>query len=214
MNIFKKWSTDLAIDLGTANTVIFVKGKGIVINEPSVISIHKKTGKVLAVGSEAKKMLGRSPMSIEAVRPLKDGKISDAKKTEAMLKLLIHKAHSKRMLIRPRVLITVPSGITDAEREIVKGAGRKAGAREVYLAEEPLAAAIGAGLPITEAGGNMVVDIGGGTTEVGLISLSEIVESYSGNVGGDKMNEAIIEYIKKEKNLHIGENRAEKIKTM
>jgi len=212
LNFFAKWSTDLAIDLGTANTVIFVRGKGIVINEPSVISVHKPTGKVLAVGTESKKMLGRVPANIEAIRPLKDGKISDAKKTEEMLKRFIHKAHNKKMLIRPRVLITVPSGITDAEREIVKGAGRKAGAREVYLAEEPLAAAIGAGLPISEAGGNMVVDIGGGTTEVGLISLSEIVESYSANVGGDKMNEAIILYIKNKKGLIIGENRAERIK--
>lgn len=212
MGFFSRWSSDLAIDLGTANTVIYVKGKGIVINEPSVIAINKKTGVVLAVGNEAKKMLGRNPISIETVRPLKDGKISNAKKTEEMLKHFIKLAHSKRMLIQPRIIISVPTGITDAERQIVESAGRTAGAREVYLVEEPLAAAVGAGLPIHEAGGSMIVDIGGGTTEVGLISLSEIVTSYSGIVGGDKMNEAIMRYIKSNRNLQIGENRAEQIK--
>jgi rod shape-determining protein MreB len=212
VGFFSRWSSDLAIDLGTANTVIYVKGKGIVINEPSVIAINKKTGVVLAVGNEAKKMLGRNPISIETVRPLKDGKISNAKKTEEMLKHFIKLAHSKRMLIQPRIIISVPTGITDAERQIVESAGRTAGAREVYLVEEPLAAAVGAGLPIHEAGGSMIVDIGGGTTEVGLISLSEIVTSYSGIVGGDKMNEAIMRYIKSNRNLQIGENRAEQIK--
>lgn len=212
MGLFSRWASDLAIDLGTANTVVYVKGRGIVINEPSVIAINKKTGAVLAVGNEAKKMLGRNPISLEIVRPLKDGKISNAKKTEEMLKHFIRLAHSKRMLIQPRIIISVPTGITDAERQIVESAGRTAGAREVYLVEEPLAAAVGAGLPINEAGGSMIVDIGGGTTEVGLISLSETVASYSGIVGGDKMNEAIMQYIKSNKNLQIGENRAEQIK--
>ena len=212
MGLFSRWASDLAIDLGTANTVVYVKGRGIVINEPSVIAINKKTGAVLAVGVEAKQMLGRNPISIETVRPLKDGKISNAKKTEEMLKHFIRLAHSKRMLIQPRIIISVPTGITDAERQIVESAGRTAGAREVYLVEEPLAAAVGAGLPIDEAGGSMIVDIGGGTTEVGLISLSETVASYSGIVGGDKMNEAIMQYIKSNKNLQIGENRAEQIK--
>ncbi len=212
MGLFSRWASDLAIDLGTANTVVYVKGRGIVINEPSVIAINKKTGAVLAVGVEAKQMLGRNPISIETVRPLKDGKISNAKKTEEMLKHFIRLAHSKRMLIQPRIIISVPTGITDAERQIVESAGRTAGAREVYLVEEPLAAAVGAGLPINEAGGSMIVDIGGGTTEVGLISLSETVASYSGIVGGDKMNEAIMQYIKSNKNLQIGENRAEQIK--
>ena len=212
MGLFSRWATDLAIDLGTANTVVYVKGRGIVINEPSVIAINKKTGAVLAVGIEAKQMLGRNPVSLEIVRPLKDGKISNAKKTEEMLKHFIRLAHSKRMLIQPRIIISVPTGITDAERQIVESAGRTAGAREVYLVEEPLAAAVGAGLPINEAGGSMIVDIGGGTTEVGLISLSETVASYSGIVGGDKMNEAIMQYIKSNRNLQIGENRAEQIK--
>jgi len=212
VGLFSRWASDLAIDLGTANTVVYVKGRGIVINEPSVIAINKKTGAVLAVGNEAKKMLGRNPISLEIVRPLKDGKISNAKKTEEMLKHFIRLAHSKRMLIQPRIIISVPTGITDAERQIVESAGRTAGAREVYLVEEPLAAAVGAGLPINEAGGSMIVDIGGGTTEVGLISLSETVASYSGIVGGDKMNEAIMQYIKSNKNLQIGENRAEQIK--
>jgi len=212
VGLFSRWASDLAIDLGTANTVVYVKGRGIVINEPSVIAINKKTGAVLAVGIEAKRMLGRNPVSLEIVRPLKDGKISNAKKTEEMLKHFIRLAHSKRMLIQPRIIISVPTGITDAERQIVESAGRTAGAREVYLVEEPLAAAVGAGLPINEAGGSMIVDIGGGTTEVGLISLSETVASYSGIVGGDKMNEAIMQYIKSNKNLQIGENRAEQIK--
>ncbi len=212
MGLFPKLSTDLAIDLGTANVVIYVKGRGIVLNEPSVIAIKKKTGEVVAVGNEAKKMLGRNPNSIETVRPLKDGKISNAKKTEEMLRHFIKLAHSKRMLIQPRIIISIATDITDAERQIVERAGKTAGAREVHLVEEPLAAAIGAGLPIDEAGGSMIVDIGGGTTEVGLISLSETVASYSGVVGGDKMNEAIMHYIKTKKNLQIGENRAEQIK--
>jgi len=212
VSFFSRFSTDLAIDLGTANILVLVKGQGVVINEPSVVSINKKTNTVLAVGNEAKKMLGRNPQSIETVRPLKDGKISNAKKTEEMLKHFIKLAHSKRMLIQPRLIISVPTGITDAERQIVERAGRTAGAREVYLVEEPLAAAVGAGLPINEPGGSMIVDIGGGTTEVGLISLGETVASYSGIVGGDKMNEAIMKYIKSKKNLRIGEIRAEQIK--
>lgn len=206
------FSTDLAIDLGTANIVVYVRGKGIIINEPSVIAIRRDSSKLLAVGSHAKKMLGRAPRNIQAIRPLKEGKISDVKMAEEMLKYFIQKAHNRRMLIHPRVIISVPSQITQAEREIVKRAGRSAGARIAELIDEPMAAAIGAGLPIDEPGGNVIVDIGGGTTEVGLISLNEIVYSVSYNVGGDKMNESIIDYIRKNKNLQIGENRAEQIK--
>lgn len=211
-SLFGMFSTDLAIDLGTANTVVYVKGKGIVINEPSVIAVEKGNSKPIAVGSGAKKMLGKAPYNISAIRPLKDGKISDVDMTEEMLKYFIRKAHNRNMLIHPRVIISVPSQITKADREIVKRAGRMAGAREVQLVEEPLAAAIGAGLPINEPGGNLIVDIGGGTTEVGLISLSNIVYSLSHSVGGDKMNDSIIEYIRKTKNIEIGENSAEQIK--
>ncbi|MDT8317335.1 MAG: rod shape-determining protein [bacterium] len=209
------FSKDLAIDLGTANTLVYVKGKGIVSSEPSVVAVHKDTQgvkKVLAVGNEAKKMLGRTPGSIVAIRPMKDGVIADFEITEAMLRYFIQKVHNRKTLIRPRIIICVPSGITQVERRAVRESAEYAGAREVYLIEEPMAAAIGAGLPITEPSGNMIVDIGGGTTEVAVISLSGIVYSKSVRVGGDKLDEAIIHYIKRKYNLLVGDQTAERIK--
>ena len=210
------FSNDLAIDLGTANTLIYVKNEGIVCNEPSVVAVQQKNGrggkKVLAVGAEAKKMLGRTPGSIVAIRPLKDGVIADFEITEAMLRYFIHKVHNRRTLVRPRIIIGVPFGITEVEKRAVRESAESAGAREVYLIEEPMAAAIGAGLPITEPTGNMIVDIGGGTTEVAVISLSGIVFSRSVRVGGDKMDEAIAQFIKRKYNLLVGERTAELIK--
>ena len=210
------FSNDLAVDLGTANTLVYVKGKGIVLNEPSVVALQKneKGGnkKILAVGNEAKKMLGRTPGNIVAVRPMKDGVISDFEVTEAMLRYFVARAHNRRSLIRPRIIICVPSGITQVEKRAVKETATQAGAREIYLIEEPMAAAIGAGLPVGEAWGNMVVDIGGGTTEVAVISLSGIVYSQSIRIAGDKMDEAIVNYIKRNHNLLIGERTAEMIK--
>jgi len=209
------FSKDLAIDLGTANTLVYVKGKGIATSEPSVVAVHKDANgvkKVLAVGNEAKKMLGRTPGSIVAIRPMKDGVIADFEITEAMLRYFIHKVHGRRRFVGPRIVICVPSGITQVEKRAVKESAEYAGAREVYLIEEPMAAAIGAGLPITEPTGNMIVDIGGGTTEVAVISLSGIVYSRSVRVGGDKLDEAIIQYIKRKYNLLIGETTAEMIK--
>ncbi len=209
-------SNDLAIDLGTANTLVYVKGKGIVSDEPSVVAIYRDPGgkkKVLAVGSEAKRMLGRTPASITAIRPMRDGVIADFEVTEAMLKYFITKAHSnRRVLVRPRIMISVPSGITPVEKRAVKEAAEVAGAREVYLIEEPMAAAIGAGLPVSEPEGNMIVDIGGGTTEIAVISLSGIVCSQTLRIAGDKMDEDIVQYIKKNYNLLIGEGTAEAIK--
>lgn len=208
-------SDDLAIDLGTANTLIYVKGQGIVCNESSVVAVQKDfrgSRRVLAVGIEAKKMLGRTPGNIVAIRPLKDGVIADFETTAAMLRYFIHKVHNRRALVRPRIVICVPNGITEVEKRAVKESAESAGAREVYLMEEPMAAAIGAGLPVTEPVGNMIVDIGGGTTEVALISLAGIVFSRSVRVGGDKMDEAIIQYIKRKYNLLIGERTAELIK--
>ncbi len=208
-------SDDLAIDLGTANTLIYVKGQGIVCNESSVVAVQKdpRGGKrVLAVGLEAKRMLGRTPGNIVAIRPLKDGVIADFETTEAMLRYFIHKVHNRRTLVRPRIVICVPNGITEVEKRAVKESAESAGAREVYLIEEPMAAAIGAGLPVTEPVGNMIVDIGGGTTEVAVISLAGVVFSRSIRVGGDKMDEAIIQYIKRKYNLLIGERTAELIK--
>ncbi|MEK7851597.1 MAG: rod shape-determining protein, partial [Deltaproteobacteria bacterium] len=210
-----RFSNDLAIDLGTANTLIYVRGKGIVANEPSVVAVQKDDSgrkKVLAVGKEAKQMLGRTPGNIMAIRPLRDGVIADFEVTEAMLRYFIEKVHNRKMLIRPRMVIGIPSGITQVEKRAVRDSAISAGAKEVYLIEEPMAAAIGAGLPITEASGNMIVDIGGGTTEVAIISLSGIVYSLSTRVGGDKMDEAIIQYIKRKYNLLIGERTAEVIK--
>ena len=209
------FSNDLAIDLGTANTLVYVKGKGIVSNEPSVVAIQKDERggkKILAVGNEAKKMLGRTPGNIVAVRPMKDGVISDFDVTGAMLRYFITRAHNRKSLIRPRMIICVPSGITQVEKRAVKESAAQAGAREIYLIEEPMAAAIGAGLPVSEAWGNMIVDIGGGTVEVAVISLSGIVYSQSLRVAGDKMDEAIVNYIKRKHNLLIGERTAEMIK--
>jgi rod shape-determining protein MreB len=210
------FSNDLAIDLGTANTLVYVKGKGIVLSEPSVVAVRKDSrdrNRVLAVGREAKMMLGRTPGNIVAIRPMKDGVIADFEITEAMLRHFIRKVHNRRSLIRPRIIVCVPSGITPVEKRAVRESAESAGAREVYLIEEPMAAAIGAGLPITEPICNMVVDIGGGTTEVAVISLAGIVYSKSVRVGGDKMDEAILLYIKRNYNLAIGERTSEIIKT-
>jgi len=209
------FSNDLAIDLGTANTLVYVKGKGIVCAEPSVVAVNKDARgmrKVLAVGREAKEMLGRTPANIEAIRPMKDGVIADFEITEAMLRYFIRKVHNRRTLVRPRIIICVPFGITEVERRAVRESAECAGAREVFLIDEPMAAAIGAGLPITEPSGNMIVDIGGGTTEVAVISLAGIVYSKSVRVAGDKMDEAIIQYLKRKYNLLIGERTAEQIK--
>ncbi len=210
------FSNDLAIDLGTANTLVYVKGKGIVLSEPSVVAVRKNDrdrNRVLAVGREAKMMLGRTPGNIVAIRPMKDGVIADFEITEAMLRHFIRKVHNRRSWIRPRIIICVPSGITPVEKRAVRESAESAGAREVYLIEEPMAAAIGAGLPITEPICNMVVDIGGGTSEVAVISLAGIVYSKSVRVGGDKMDEAILQYVKRTYNLLIGERTAEIIKT-
>ena len=210
------FSSDLAIDLGTANTLVYVKGKGIVLSEPSVVAVRKDgrgTNKVLAVGKEAKMMLGRTPGNIVAIRPMKDGVIADFEITETMLRHFIRKVHNRRSLIRPRIIVCVPSGITQVEKRAVRESAESAGAREVFLIEEPMAAAIGAGLPITEPTSNMVLDIGGGTTEVAVISLAGIVYSKSVRVGGDKMDEAILQHIKRKYNLLIGERTAELIKT-
>jgi len=206
------FSNDMAIDLGTANTLVYVKGEGIVLNEPSIVAIHQADNSVLAVGKEAKAMLGRTPGNIVAIRPLKDGVIADFDVTEKMLGYFIRRVHKRRALVRPRIVIGVPSGITQVEKRAVRDSAMQAGAREVYLIEEPMAAAIGAGMPITEPGGNMIVDIGGGTTEVAVISLSGIVYSRSVRIAGDEMDEAIIQYIRKNYNLLIGERRAEEIK--
>jgi rod shape-determining protein MreB len=205
-------SDDLAIDLGTANTLVYVKGKGVVIDEPSVVAMDKNTGKILAVGAEAKKMLGRTPGNIVAIRPMKDGVIADFETTEKMLRHFITKAHNRGTFVSPRIVICVPSGITQVEQRAVRDSAELAGAREVYIIEEPIAAAIGAGLPIAEAEGNMVVDIGGGTTDVAVISLAGIVYSESVKVAGDKMDESIASYIKRKYNLLIGDHMAERIK--
>ncbi|MBM4302186.1 MAG: rod shape-determining protein [Deltaproteobacteria bacterium] len=211
------FSNDLAIDLGTANTLVYVKGKGIVLSEPSVVAVRKNErdhrSRVLAVGRDAKMMLGRTPGNIIAIRPMKDGVIADFEITEAMLRHFIRKVHNRRSLIRPRIIIAVPSGITPVEKRAVRESAESAGAREVYLIEEPMAAAIGAGLPITEPICNMVVDIGGGTSEVAVISLAGIVYAKSVRMGGDKMDEAILQFVKRTYNLLIGERTAEIIKT-
>ncbi|MFH0953027.1 MAG: rod shape-determining protein [Verrucomicrobiota bacterium] len=206
------FSNDIGIDLGTANTLVYVKDRGIVIREPSVVAIQAGTNRVLAVGEEAKRMLGRTPGNIVAIRPLKSGVIADFEITEAMLRYFIRKVHDRRMMVRPRVIVAVPSGITEVEKRAVKDSATHAGAREVYLIEEPMAAAIGVGLPVQEPAGNMIVDIGGGTTEVALISLAGIVLSRSVRVGGDEMDEAIVQYMKRVYNLMIGERTAEEIK--
>jgi len=213
--ILGMFSNDLAIDLGTANTLVYLKGKGVVVSEPSVVAVQKDAlgqRKVLAVGTDAKNMLGRTPGSIVAIRPMKDGVIADFDITEEMLRYFIRKIHNRKALVRPRIVICVPSGITQVEKRAVKESAESAGAREVYLIEEPMAAAIGAGLPITEASGNMIVDIGGGTTEVAVISLAGIVYAKSVRVGGDKMDEAIAQHLKRKYNLLIGERTFESMK--
>lgn len=212
MGLFSGFIRDMGIDLGTANTLVYIKGKGIVAREPSVVAIETHTRKVLAVGEEAKKMIGRTPGNIVAIRPLKDGVIADFDVTQNMLKYFIKLASPRRSLFQPRVVVCVPSGVTEVEKRAVEEAAIHAGARDAYLIEEPMAAAIGAGLPVHEATGSMIVDIGGGTTEVAIISLGGIVTSKSIRVGGDELDESIVSYIKKEYSLMIGERTAENIK--
>ena len=211
-SLFGGLSHDMGIDLGTANTLVHVKGKGIVLREPSVVAIKRDSGDVLAVGDEAKRMIGRTPGSIIAIRPMKDGVIADFDVTQAMLKYFIRKAMNTKSFVRPRVVVGVPSGVTEVEKRAVIDAAQQAGAREAYLIEEPMAAAFGAGLPVEEATGSMVVDIGGGTTEIAVISLGGIVTSCSIRIGGDEMDNSIMQYIKREYNLMIGERTAEEIK--
>src|SRR5271166_3851124 len=220
MGFFDKFSdyfaNDIAIDLGTANTLVYARGRGIILNEPSVVAVQKNArggqNRVLAVGKEAKEMLGRTPGSIVAIRPIKDGVIADFEVTQSMLKYFINKANDRRTFLRPRIIICIPFGITQVEKRAVKESAQSAGAREVYLIEEPMAAAIGAGLPIREPSGNMIVDIGGGTTEVAVISLGGIVYSKSVRVAGDKFDESIVNYVRRQFNLLIGERTAENIK--
>ena len=211
-SLFSIFSSDLAIDLGTANTLVFAHGRGIVVNEPSIVALNKNTGEICAVGKEAKEMLGRTPGNIVAIKPMKDGVIADFKVTEKMLNYFIMKAHNRKLLVHPRIVIGVPSEITPVEKRAVQDSAYRAKASEVYLVEQAMAAAIGAGLPITEACGNMVVDIGGGTTEIAVISLSGIVFSRSVRVAGNEMDEAIMHYLKRKYNLLIGERTAEQIK--
>ena len=211
-SLFSLFSSDLAIDLGTANTLVYAKGKGIVVNEPSIIAVNQRTGKVEAVGKEAKEMLGRTPANIIAIRPMKDGVIADFEHTEKMLDYFIKKAHNRSLGVRPRIVICVPSDITQVEKRAVKDSAYRAKASEVFLVEEAMAAAIGAGLPVTEPTGNMIVDIGGGTTEIAIISLNGIVFSKSIRVAGDELDMAIINYMKRAYNLLIGERTAEEIK--
>ncbi|MEE8410214.1 MAG: rod shape-determining protein [Myxococcota bacterium] len=209
------FSNDMAIDLGTSNTLIYINGKGIVTNEPSVVAVQKDSRggrKILAVGREAKEMIGRTPGSVSAIRPIKDGVIADFEVTEAMLRYFITKALNRRTMVKPRIIICVPNGITEVEKRAVRESAESAGAREVHLIEEPMAAAIGAELPVADPSGNMIVDIGGGTTEVAVISLAGIVYSRSIRVGGDKMDEALIQHLKRRYNLLIGERTAEQIK--
>jgi rod shape-determining protein MreB len=211
-SLFSLFSSDLAIDLGTANTLVFAKGKGIVVNEPSIVAINKNTGEVEAVGKEAKEMLGRTPGNIVAIRPMKDGVIADFKVTERMLNYFIQKAHGRKVLVHPRIVIGVPSEITQVEKRAVIDSAYRAKASEVHLVEQAMVAAIGAGLPVTEPSGNMVVDIGGGTTDVAVISLSGIVYSRSVRVAGNEMDDAIMQFLKRKYNLLIGERTGEAIK--
>ncbi|GAB6088064.1 rod shape-determining protein [Alkaliphilus crotonatoxidans] len=212
MGLLNFFSKDMGIDLGTANTLVYVNGRGVVLREPSVVAIQNDTKTVLAVGEEAKKMIGRTPGNIVAIRPMKDGVIADFDVTQSMLKYFIRKAYGKRTLVQPRVVVCVPSGVTEVEKRAVEEAAYQAGAREAYLIEEPMAAAIGAGLPVEEPTGSMVVDVGGGTTEVAIISLGGIVTAKSIRVGGDELDESIMNYIKREYNLMIGERTAEEVK--
>jgi rod shape-determining protein MreB and related proteins len=211
-NAFRFLGRDMAVDLGTANTLVYVRGRGIVLNEPSVVAINTKTNQVLAVGADAKAMIGRTPAHIVATRPLKDGVIADFDTTERMLRYFVQKVHRRQLLAKPRVVVCIPSGITGVERRAVFDSAHRAGARHVGIIEEPLAAAIGVGLPIHEPTGNMVVDIGGGTTEVAVVALGGIVTSQSIRVGGDELDEAIISYVKKEYSLMLGERTSEEIK--
>ena len=211
-SLFQFIGRDMAVDLGTANTLVYVRGRGIVLNEPSVVAINTKTGAILAVGAEAKQMIGRTPAHIVAIRPLKDGVIADFDVTEKMLRYFIQKVHRRSFLAKPRVVVCVPSGITGVEQRAVEEATISAGARSAFIIEEPMAAAIGAGLPVHEPTGNMVVDIGGGTTEVAVVSLGGIVTSQSIRIGGDELDESVINYVKKEYSLMLGERTAEEIK--
>ena len=206
------FSSDLAIDLGTANTLVYLRDKGIVLSEPSVVAIHKESKQVLAVGTQAKQMLGRTPSNIVAIRPMKDGVIANFEITETMLRHFIHKVHNRKTLVRPRIVVSVPSDITQVEKRAVRDSAESAGAREVHLVEEPMAAAIGVGLPIDEPSGNMILDVGGGTTEIAVISMSGIVYSKGVRVGGDVMDECIVSYVKRKYNLLVGERTAEEIK--
>ena len=203
---------DMAVDLGTANTLVYVRGKGVLLDEPSVVALNTTTGEILAVGHEAKRMIGRTPDTIEAIRPLKDGVIADFEATEQMLRFFIRSVHRRRYFAKPRMVICVPSGITAVEQRAVKEAGYQAGARQVYIIEEPMAAAIGAGLPVHQATGNMVVDVGGGTTEVAVISLGGVVTSMSIRTAGDDLDAAIVAWMKKEYSLMLGERTAEEVK--
>ena len=211
-SLFSLLSSDLAIDLGTANTLVYAKGKGIVVNEPSIVALNKNTGEIEAVGKEAKEMLGRTPGNIVAIKPMKDGVIADFKVTEKMLNYFIQKAHNRKMLVHPRIVIGVPSEITQVEKRAVMDSAYRAKASEVHLVEQAMVAAIGAGLPITEPSGNMVVDIGGGTTDIAVISLSGIVYSRSVRVAGNEMDDAVMQYMKRKHNLLIGERTAEQVK--
>lgn len=212
-NQIMNWMTnDVAIDLGTANTLVYVKGHGIVVDEPSVVAMETETKKIIAVGSKAKEMLGKTPEEIKAIKPMKDGVIANFEITEAMLRDLILRSQQKKFLIRPRVIVAVPSGITEVEKRAVKESAVHSGARKVYLVSEPLAAAIGVNLPVHEPCGNMIIDIGGGTTEIAIISLSHIVAHISIRIGGDEMDEAIVGFLRKKHNLFVGESTAEKIK--
>ena len=211
-SLFSVFSSDLAIDLGTANTLVYARGRGVVVNEPSIVALNKNSGEICAVGKDAKEMLGRTPGNIVAIKPMKDGVIADFKVTERMLNYFIRKAHNRKLLVHPRIVIGVPSEITPVEKRAVQDSAYRAKASEVYLVEQAMAAAIGAGLPITEACGNMVVDIGGGTSEIAIISLSGIVFSRSVRVAGNEMDEAIMHYLKRKYSLLIGERTAEKIK--
>lgn len=212
ISLMGMFARDLGIDLGTANTVLYVRGEGIMLNEPSIVVIRRDTHEALAVGNEAKRMLGRTPGSIDAIRPIKDGVIADFDITESMLRYFIRRVHDRRTLLSPRIVIAVPAGITEVERRAVKDSAERAGARKVYCIVEPMAAAIGCGLPVHEPAGNMIIDIGGGTTEVAIMSLSGIVFSRSVRVGGDELDEAIVQYMKRVYNLMIGERTAEEIK--
>jgi len=210
--IHSLFSNDLGIDLGTANTLVYVKGQGIVLSEPSVVAVHASTGKVLAVGQEAKRMMGRTPGEIIAIRPMKDGVIADFETVEKMIRYFINKVHNRTTLVKPRIVICVPSGITEVEKRAVRESAEQAGAREIYLIEEALAAAIGANIPIHEPAGNMVIDIGGGTTEIAVLSLGGMVISDSIRIGGDEFDEAIMKYMRIQYNLIIGERSAEEVK--